>query len=106
MTILSKHRLLGAALLAAAAIGAQAQATAPASPSAPVPAPATAAPTLTMQQVLERLAARGYRDISEIELERDGSYEVEARDGQGRKVELKVDGRSGELLAQEIKIKR
>lgn len=102
MTIPSKHRLLGAALLAAAAaIGVQAQTVAP----APAPAPATAAPTLTMQQVIERLAARGYRDISEIELERDGSYEVEARDGQGRKVELKVDGRSGELLAQEIKVR-
>ena len=101
MTTLTKHRLLGAALLAAAAaIGVQAQTAAPA------PAPATAAPALSMQQVIERLAARGYRDISEIELESNGSYEVEARDDQGRKVELKVDGRTGELLAQEIKVKR
>ncbi len=101
MTTLTKHRLLGAALLAAAAaVGVQAQTVSPA------PAPATAATTLTMQQVIERLAARGYRDISEIELERDGSYEVEARDDQGRKVELKLDGRTGELLAQEIKIRR
>ncbi|WP_029001300.1 PepSY domain-containing protein [Azohydromonas australica] len=102
MTTPSKHRLLGAALLAAAAaIGVQAQTVTP----APAATPATAAPTLTMQQVIERLAARGYRDISEIELERDGSYEVEARDGQGRKVELKVDGRTGELLAQDIKVR-
>lgn len=105
MTTLTKHRLLGAALLAAA-IGVQAQTTAPTAPAAPAPAPATAAPTLTMQQVIERLAARGFRDIREIELEDDGHYEVEGRDDQGRKVELKVDGRSGELLAQDIKVRR
>ncbi|WP_235971795.1 PepSY domain-containing protein [Azohydromonas caseinilytica] len=100
MNILKSFRPLAAALLATAAIGAQAQT------AASTPAPAAPVPALSIPQVVERLAARGYRDITEIELEDDGHYEVEARDGQGQRVELKVDGRSGELLAQQIKVKR
>ena len=59
---------------------------------------------MDMQQLIARLAALGYRDISEIELE-DGMalYEVEARNGQGQRVELEIDARSGEVLAQQVK---
>lgn len=75
-----------AALLAAGAANAQSAASA-------VPAPG-----LNFQQVVDRVVAQGYSDIREVEREGDKLYEIKARDGQGRRVELKVDARSGEIL--------
>lgn len=71
-------------------------------------APASAAQTTTaapmnFQQVVERVAAQGYNDVREVERKSDKLYEVKARNGQGRWVELYVDSRSGEILREEIK---
>lgn len=88
--------LSAAALMAAAATGAAAQASAPA---------ASGASTVGMgfQQVVDRVVAQGYADVREVERKGEKLYEVKARDGQGRKVELIVDARSGEILRQEVK---
>jgi len=59
--------------------------------------------TLSLQQVKARLEADGYRDFEKIERERS-KYEVKAIDPQGRRVEVKVDARSGEI--QEVEVKR
>jgi uncharacterized membrane protein YkoI len=58
---------------------------------------------MDFQQLIAHLTARGYRDISEIERKSDKLYEVEARNDKGERVELDVDARSGEVLAQEVK---
>ena len=57
--------------------------------------PQTAKP-LTMQGVIDRVANAGYRDVREVERE-DGRWEVYATDRQGRRVELYVDGQSGQI---------
>ena len=64
-------------------------------------APAEAG-TLSLQQVQARLEADGYRDFEKIERERN-KYEATAIDPQGRRVEVKVDARSGEILEVEVK---
>lgn len=94
-----------AAALATAALAAAAQ---PASTPAQAPAPAAATPATAMsfQQVIDRLAAQGYRDIREIERKSDKLYEVEAHNDKGQRVELDVDARSGEILAQDVKGRR
>ena len=51
---------------------------------------------LTIRDVHDRVAAAGYREISEIEWE-DGHYEVEARDAGGQAVELQVSGDTGAI---------
>lgn len=66
-------------------------------------ATAAATPTLGFQQVVERVVALGYSDVREVERKGDKLYEVKARDGQGRRAELLVDARSGEILRQEVK---
>jgi len=55
---------------------------------------------LQPEDVLARLRAQGYSDIAEIERERN-SYEVKARNADGRWVELYVDGNTGEVLGRE-----
>lgn len=52
---------------------------------------------LTVAQVIDRLAALGYTDVLEIELERD-RYEAEARGRDGAWYEVEVDARTGELV--------
>jgi uncharacterized membrane protein YkoI len=52
---------------------------------------------LTVAQVIDRLAALGYSDVLEIELERD-RYEAEARGKDGAWYEVEVDARTGELV--------
>ncbi|MGE0628286.1 MAG: PepSY domain-containing protein [Hyphomicrobiaceae bacterium] len=54
---------------------------------------------LSLDDVRSRLTAQGYR-IREIELD-DGLYEVEARNAEGRKVELKIDPRSGKIVGRD-----
>lgn len=61
---------------------------------------ASAADMLSLGDIESRLAAQGIK-IQEIEL-RDLVVEVEGRDAQGRKVELLVDRRSGEILSQKL----
>ena len=66
---------------------------------APSPSAAPAA-VLTVPQVIERLAAQGYSDITEVERD-DGRYEVEARHADGTRMDLDVDMRTGEVLKSE-----
>ncbi len=87
------HRMASyaaAGLLATGAAAAGAQASAPAAP-------------MNFQQVVERVVAQGYGDVREVERKSDKLYEIKARDGQGRRVELYVDARSGEVLREEVK---
>jgi len=65
---------------------------------AQTPPPATTAKMLGLGEIESRLTAQGIT-IREIEL-RDVVVEVEGRDAQGRKVELLLDRRSGEILSQ------
>lgn len=95
--------VLAALLLGTAGLAAIAQApSAPQAPQAPQ-APAAPAATLSFQQVIDRVVAQGYSDVREVERKSDKLYEVKARDGQGRRVELYVDARSGEVLREEVK---
>ncbi|AUN94154.1 PepSY domain-containing protein [Pseudazoarcus pumilus] len=57
---------------------------------------------LSIQDVLQRLEAAGYRNFEEVERESDG-YEVKATDPDGRRVELDVHPVSGEILKTEVK---
>lgn len=98
------RRLSAAALLAGLAAGAIAQTT----PAAPAPAPAAQAastvpgPQLNIRQVYDRLEAAGYRDLREVEWS-DGRYEVKARNAQGERVKLDVDGSTGAVLRSRVK---
>lgn len=93
--------LLSTAALAAALVGGGALVL-PASAQSGAVAPRTTAAALTLRQVLEKVEAAGYRDITEAERRRD-RYEIDATDRDGRRVELDVDGLSGEIRAVEIK---
>ena len=57
---------------------------------------------LSIQDVLQRLEATGYRDFEEVERESDG-YEVKATAPDGRRVEIDVHPVSGEILKTEVK---
>lgn len=51
--------------------------------------------------VAEALEAAGYREISD--LDRDGAlWEAEARDAQGTRVELRVSGYDGRVIASDV----
>lgn len=63
-------------------------------PAADSPAEKT---ELTMEQVIAKVKEQGYSDISEIERE-DGRYCVEARDAEGKRVEIYVDAKTGEIV--------
>lgn len=74
--------------------------------TAPLAAGAQAAGTpaaMSFQQVVERVVSQGYNDVREVERKGDKLYEVKARDAQGRRAELLVDARSGEILREEVK---
>lgn len=60
-------------------------------------AQATAQSGLTIGQVHDKLAAQGFRDIDEIDRERD-RFEVKAINAEGKRVKLEVDATSGEIL--------
>jgi hypothetical protein len=62
------------------------------------PPPAAGAKMIGLCEIESRLTAQGIT-IRELEL-RDAAVEVEGRDAQGRKVELLLDRRSGEILSQ------
>ena len=103
------RRLAAASLLAGLATGAMAQATAPSTPQATPPttthavtAHAAQAPQLTIRDVYDRMEAAGYRDLREVEWS-DGRYEVKARNAQGARVKLEVDGNTGAVLRSRIK---
>ncbi len=57
-------------------------------------------PWVNMEQVLATITAAGYSDVREIDRESRG-YEVYANDAEGRRWEIKVDGRSGEIIGRE-----
>ena len=55
---------------------------------------------LPMDQIVVKLREQGYGEIQEIEREH-GHYEVKALGQDGRKVELYVDPKTGEIQRQE-----
>lgn len=55
---------------------------------------------LSKEKVIERLKEQGYPEVSEIEREGD-RYWVMARDAEGRRFELHVSAKTGEILRQE-----
>lgn len=57
---------------------------------------ATPQSVLSVREVAEKLAEKGYPNIREIELE-DGIYEVEASDESGKKVEFYVNPVTAEI---------
>lgn len=59
-----------------------------------------ATPAMPMEQVLVELRAQGYAEVYEIEREK-GRYEVEAKNQEGRRVELYLDARTGRILESE-----
>lgn len=61
-----------------------------------------AASGMTMAQIYDRLVADGYRDIDEIERERN-VFEVKARDQTGARVKLIVDPSTGKVLETRVK---
>lgn len=93
-----------AALALTALLGttAQAQGTSATPAVTPAATPSAAAapastPALNIRQIYDRLDAAGYRDLREIEWDH-GRYEVKARDAQGARVKLDVDGQTGAVL--------
>ena len=59
-------------------------------------------PYMTEEEVAAALKAKGYSDIKKIELEK-GEYEVKARDADGKRVEIYLDPRTGEILDSKYK---
>jgi hypothetical protein len=60
----------------------------------------TTNPPLSLGDLEGRMTAQGIT-IREIEL-RDNVAEIEGHDAQGRKIELLVDRRSGEILSRKV----
>lgn len=88
-----RHALI--ALAAASATGlstAQAQTAS----SAPTGAMAPTGAKLTIRDIYDRVQAAGLHAIREIEWD-DGRYEVKARNAQGERVKLYVNGSTGEI---------
>lgn len=105
---MTKNAIAAAALSLTALLGAGTYAvaqtaSAPAPASAPAAAPQTAAvpAPMSIQDLLGKLTAQGYTDVSEVERKGDKLYEVKARDAQGRRMEMKVDARTAEILHSE-----
>lgn len=94
----------GGLLIASIALGgyamAQQSGPTPAATSG-IAAPGPAQPILSVPDVTARVAAQGYTDIAAVERKGDTRYEVKARDPQGRRMELYVDARTGEILKHE-----
>lgn len=100
-------RFIAVALLAGSmGLGAYAWAqgagtTAPTAPTAPATTNAPATDALPLPALLDKLTAQGYRDISEVERKGDRKVEVKATAPDGRRKELYVDARTGEILKVE-----
>lgn len=94
-----------AALLLTGSLATGAYAVEQVSGTAPAPAPAPsvapAADSLPMPALLDRLASQGYRDIRSIERKSDKLVEIKAIGPDGRRQELDVDARTGEILKVE-----
>jgi hypothetical protein len=60
-----------------------------------------AAPTLTAADIAARLEAAGYTNVRDVEFD-DGRYEAEATNAAGQNVDLKVDGRDGSVVHEDI----
>lgn len=89
--------VLSALLACAAPAIAQTEGATPVTPGAPA-----AASAMSIAQVIEHLAGRGYNEVREVERKSDKLFEVKARDAKGAWVELTVDARSGEVLKSEL----
>lgn len=94
--------LIATLTLAAGLIGFGASATLPAFAQSDSAAAAAPANWMSIEQVNAKVQAAGYRDVEKIERD-DGKYEVKATDAEGRRVELKLDPVSGEILKTEVK---
>lgn len=97
---LSLTALFGAGTYAVAQT-ASAPASAPAASPAAAPQTAAVPAPMSIQDLLGKLTAQGYTDVSEVERKGDKLYEVKARDAQGRRMEMKVDSRTAEILHSE-----
>jgi len=87
--------LMTAALGLGGQVAAQTTATRPTTASRPTGA------TLAIPELIQQLSTEGYSDVHDVERKSDKLYKVTARDGQGRRMELHVDARTGEVLASE-----
>ncbi|WP_114089475.1 PepSY domain-containing protein [Thalassospira profundimaris] len=67
---------------------------------APAEEPAAEKSELSMEQVIAKVKEQGYSDISEIEREGD-RYEVMAKNAEGKKVEIYVDAKTGEIIKKD-----
>lgn len=56
-----------------------------------------ALPQVTMVQSIEKVMAGGYHDVCKVKVEKDANYEIAALNKDGKKVELKVDSKTGEV---------
>ncbi|OYQ37413.1 hypothetical protein CHU95_01605 [Niveispirillum lacus] len=68
---------------------------------APTVGPATASDTLSLPALLDKLSAQGYRDAHAVERKSDKLVEVKAIGPDGRRQELYVDARTGDVLKVE-----
>lgn len=93
--------LVAALALAAGILGAGATVV-PAFAQNSVTAAQPGAQWMSIEEVIRTVQAAGYRDVEEVERD-DGRYEVKASDAEGRRVELKLDPVSGEILKTEVK---
>lgn len=88
-----RHAVLAFAAASATGLGiAQAQTAAP----TPAAAMAPTGAQLTIRDIYDRVQAAGLHAIREIEWD-DGRYEVKARNAQGERVKLYVNGSTGEI---------
>ncbi|MEZ5646016.1 MAG: PepSY domain-containing protein [Burkholderiaceae bacterium] len=62
-----------------------------------------AAPAMGFGQISEAVQKLGYTEIREIERKSDKLYEIKALDSEGRRTELYVDARTGEVLKSETR---
>lgn len=58
-------------------------------------------PMMSTEEIANKLKQRGYGEISKIEAESGKRYEVKTVDANGNRVELYVDGITGEILRSE-----
>ena len=99
---MTTSRLTAAVAVAIAlGTGAEAPAQQPNTPPAATAVPQQAGATLGIPELLERLSRGGYRDFTDVTRKGARLYKLDARDAQGRKVELDADARTAEVLASE-----
>lgn len=55
---------------------------------------------ISIEQVIERLKKQGYSDISDVEREGD-RYCADVRDSDGKKFEVHVSAKTGEIVGKE-----